>query len=93
MEFEDIGEIEDEVIICVGVFYIWKISEIVMFDEEFSSEIGEEKMVIKLFICLKLKINGSFYVMFVYEIECIFEVLLDKKNFDCKILVGLNYFF
>ncbi|MGB3623312.1 DUF481 domain-containing protein [Ketobacter sp. MCCC 1A13808] len=92
-EFEDTGEIEDEAIIRVGALYTWKISETATFDEEFSSEIGEEKTVTKSFTRLKLKINGSLYATLAYEIERTSEVPPDKKNSDRKTLVGLNYSF
>jgi putative salt-induced outer membrane protein YdiY len=92
-EIEDTTIVEEEAVIRVGALYSWKISESATFDEEFSSEFGDEKTVTKSYTRLKLKINGHLYASLAYEIEHTSEVPPDKKNSDRKTLVGFNYTF
>lgn len=92
-EIEDTGDTEDEAILRLGAKFLWNLSETASFEEEFSSEIGEEKTVTKSYTRLKVKINGHLNAMLAYEIEHTSEVPPDKKNSDRKTLIGLNYAF
>lgn len=92
-ELEDTGDIEEEAVLRLGLVYEWRINENTTFDEEFSTEIGEERTVTKSFTRLKVKINSSLFATLAYEIEHNTEVPPDTKNSDRKTLVGLNYTF
>ncbi|MAR89978.1 MAG: DUF481 domain-containing protein [Pseudomonadota bacterium] len=85
------GDVEEEAIIRLGAVYQWKISETTTFDEEFSTEIGEERTVTKSFSRLKFQINGRLNASVAYEIEHTDDVPPGVKNSDRKFLVGLNY--
>ncbi len=92
-EFEDTGLEEEEAMVRVGAQYVWTISENAVFDEDFSSEVGEEKTITKSLTRLKVKINGSLWGSVSYEIKHTDEVPPGIKNSDRKTLFGLNYVF
>jgi len=95
----DTGDVEEEAVLRLGAVYLWRISENVTFDEDFSTEIGEEKTVTKSYTRLKVKINGSLNGFAAYEIKHNSEVPdvtppdPEIKNSDRKFMVGLNYSF
>jgi len=92
-KLSETGDVEEEAVLRLGALYLWKISETATFDEDFSTEIGEEKTVTKSFTRLRLKINGSLNASIAYEIKHTDEVPEGVKNSDRKFLVGLNYTF
>lgn len=87
------GDVQEEAVVRLGALYLWKISETATFDEDFSTEIGEDKTVTKSFTRLRVKINGSLNGSVAYEIKHTDEVPAGVKNSDRKFLVGLNYTF
>jgi putative salt-induced outer membrane protein len=92
-ELESNGDVDEEAVLRLGAVYLWKISETASFDEDFSTEIGEEKTVTKSFTRIKVKINGSLNASLAYEIKHTSEVPDGTKNSDRKLLAGLNYTF
>lgn len=92
-KLSETGDVEEEAVLRLGALYLWKISETATFDEDFSTEIGEDKTVTKSFTRLRLKINGSLNASIAYEIKHTDEVPEGVKNSDRKLLVGLNYTF
>lgn len=92
-EVEATGDVQEEGIVRVGALYVWTISENAVFDEDFSSEAGEDKVVTKSLTRLKVKINGSLWGSISYEIKHTDEVPDGIKNSDRKTLLGLNYAF
>ena len=87
------GDVEEEAVLRLGALYLWRISESTTFDEDFSTEIGEEKTVTKSYTRLKVKINGSLHGFVAYEIKHTDEVPDGVKNSDRKFMVGVNYTF
>ena len=87
------GDVVEEAVLRLGALYLWRISDTAPFDEDFSTEIGEEKTVTKSYTRLKVKINGSLHGFVAYEIKHTDEVPEGTKNSDRKFMVGLNYSF
>lgn len=92
-KLEDTGDVEEDAIVRVGAQYVWTISEGAIFDENFSSEIGEDKITTKSLTRLKVRINGALWGSVSYEIRHTNEVPPGIKNSDRKTLLGLNYVF
>lgn len=92
-EVEDTGDVQEEGLVRVGAQYVWTINENATFDEDFSSEVGEDKTVTKSLTRLKVKINGNLWGSISYEIKHTDEVPPGIKNSDRKTLLGLNYTF
>lgn len=92
-EYEDTGLEEEEGMVRVGAQYIWTLNENVVFDEDLSTEIGEEKTITKSLSRFKVKINGSLWGTVSYEVKRTDEVPPGIKNSDRKTLFGLNYVF
>lgn len=92
-KLEETGDIEEDAMVRIGALYVWTINESAVFDEDFSSEIGEEKTVTKSLTRLKVKINGSLWGSVSYEIKHTDEVPPGIKNSDRKTMLGLNYVF
>jgi len=92
-EVEATGDVIEEALVRVGAQYVWTINENATFDEDFSSEIGEDKTVTKSLTRLKVKINGNLWGSISYEIKHTDEVPPGIKNSDRKTLLGLNYTF
>lgn len=92
-EFEDTGLKEEEAMVRIGALYVWTINNNAVFDEDFSTEVGEEKTITKSLSRLKVKINGSLWGSVSYEIKHTDEVPPGIKNSDRKTLFGLNYVF
>lgn len=92
-KLEDSDDVEEEGMVRVGAQYIWTINENASFDEDFSSEIGEDKTISKSLSRLKVRINGSLWGSISYEIKHTDEVPPGIKNSDRKTLLGLNYTF
>ncbi|MBA54191.1 MAG: hypothetical protein CMK89_07035 [Pseudomonadales bacterium] len=87
------GDVLEEAVLRLGALYLWRINENTTFDEDFSTEIGEEKTVTKSYTRLKVKINGSLNGFVAYEIKHTDEVPEGSKNSDRKFMVGVNYTF
>jgi len=87
------GDVVEEAVLRLGALYLWRISDTATFDEDFSTEIGEEKTVTKSYTRLKVKINGSLHGFVAYEIKHTDEVPEGTKNSDRKFMVGVNYTF
>lgn len=87
------GDVLEEAVLRLGAVYLWRINENTTFDEDFSTEIGEEKTVTKSYTRLKVKINGSLNGFVAYEIKHTDEVPEGSKNSDRKFMVGVNYTF
>ncbi|RLU00220.1 YdiY family protein [Ketobacter sp.] len=87
------GDVVEEAVLRLGALYLWRISENATFDEDFSTEIGEEKTVTKSYTRVKVKINGSLHGFVAYEIKHTDEVPEGVKNSDRKFMVGVNYTF
>lgn len=88
------GAVDEEAVLRLGAVYLWRISENVVFDEDFSTEIGEEKNITKSYTRIKVKINGSLNGFAAYEIKYTDEVPDETppiKNSDRKFMLGLNY--
>lgn len=92
-KLETNGDVEEEAVLRLGALYLWNITENTTFDEDFSTEIGEDKTVTKSFTRLRMKINGSLSASVAYEIKHTDEVPDGVKNSDRKFLVGLSYTF
>ena len=92
-KLESTGDIEEEGIVRVGALYIWTINDAATFDEDFSTEVGQDKTVTKSLSRLKVKINGSLWGSISYEIKRTDEVPPGVKNSDRKTMLGLNYVF
>lgn len=92
-EVEDTDDIEEEGIVRVGALYIWTINDNAVFDEDFNTEVGQDKTVTKSLTRLKVKINGSLWGSISYEIKHTDEVPDGVKHSDRKTMLGLNYSF
>ncbi len=91
-EFDD-GNTEEDAVARLGGLYKWTISDTSVFDEEVSSEIGEEKSTTKSLTRLQVKVNGNLWGFVAYEIKRTSDVPPGVKNSDRKTSVGLNYAF
>lgn len=92
-KLEDSDNVEEEGMLRIGALYAWNISEGTIFDEDFSTEIGEDKTVTKSLTRLRMQINGSLWGSISYEIKHTDNVPPGIKNSDRKTLLGLNYVF
>lgn len=92
-EVEETGDAEEEGMVRIGAQYVWNITDRAVFDEDFSTEVGEEKTITKSLTRLKVQINGSLWGSISYEIKHTDEVPPGIKNSDRKTLLGLNYVF
>lgn len=92
-KLEDTGDVEESAMVRIGAQYVWTINENTVFDEDFSVEAGEEKVVTKSLSRLKVRINGALWGSVSYEIQHTDDVPPGIKNSDRKTLLGLNYVF
>lgn len=92
-KLEETGDVEEEAMVRIGAQYVWTIREGAIFDEDFSTEIGEDKTITKSLTRLKIRINGALWGSISYEIRHTDEVPPDIKNSDRKTLLGVNYVF
>src|SRR5690606_15947077 len=46
-KLEETGDVEEEAMVRIGAQYVWTIREGAIFDEDFSTEIGEDKIITK----------------------------------------------
>ena len=90
---EDSHDVEEESVGRLGAVYNWIINENTTFDEEASTEIGNDKTVSKSLTRVKVKINGNLWGSVAYEIKRTSNVPVGVKNSDRTTTVGLNYTF
>ena len=90
---EDSNDVQEEGVVRVGALYVWTIDKGTVFDEDFSSEYGQDKTVTKSVSRLKVRINGSLWGTASYEIKYTSDVPDGVKNSDRKTMLGLSYSF
>lgn len=103
-ELELENTVEEEAVARLATRYQWKISDTAVFEEEASSEIGEERTVSKSLTRLKFSINASLWASLAYEIKHTTnaplgvslsdgETAAEAEKSDRTTSLGLNYAF
>lgn len=99
-----IDDTEEEAVARLGTRYKLKITDTTVFEEEASTEIGEQRTVSKSLTRLKFSINSSLWASLAYEIKHTTDAPLGvslsssnttmtAKNSDRTTSIGLNYTF
>ncbi len=90
---ENSGDDEGEMIFRIFSQYQWRFTETSMFDQELSSEIGDNETISRSVSSLSVQIIGSLLMKLSYEIKHSSDVPDDKEKKDTITAVTLLYKF
>ena len=91
--YSDCADTEESAIARLALKYHWQISENAEFQEEISSEVGEESTSTRMETSLTSKINSHFALRLRHLLEHESKVPAGSKETDHQVSVGLVYTF